>query len=1364
MIQTLERSLKQFATSGNVKGDSFWTKNYKFAFTFYGLFMVFASLYWSVSGIILQYYWFAISSGLYFLTVIGSVVLFHKRKQLVLPRAYLLTTGILLPLLFHWLLGGFKSSGTFLLWGLPSALGAFISAPFRQAMYWVYAFLVGILISIAIDAQLPTLINTSISAQTSETFFHINLVVVFLVVFVVSGGFVQNTWRIQKILQGQITALNYSLGTMELDRHGRITFINDLFCKYIGVKADQLRSKRPKSFLRSPRWNNKEHYKIFWRTIKQGISQTGEFEYPTQRRGSFWFSMTFTPIFNQQGRLLKVIVIANNISDNMRKKDELEESNQRLHSSEEELRQNMEELIATQEHLRRIETEQRGHLAAINRTLSVAEYDIKGNILEANTSFLYLMKYEREDLLGKHHDILVDEYTKNNNGYAHFWDDLQDGMPKTGDFKRINQYQEDVWVNSTYTPITDDQDNVIKVVQIASDITNNERRNIEYKSRNEAFTKFNTIVEFSLNGYVIHANDFFLRLSGYELDEVIGQNYSFFLPDREEKQEIYERFWRSVKRAGFYDGVFRWIAKNGEDLWFRGVYSVLKNNDGEPLKIIKFAQDVSNEKLLEKQAQEQIEQIKTSERELRSNAEQMLHTNERLSRAKQELEEITSFQKSMLRSAELSIISTNLDGVITSFNPAAAKWLGYTEEEVKDKEDLMKIHDLEEIEAKSEEIEKETEKKLKGTQVLFSKALEGEVERNEWTYIRKDASRFRVLLTISGIHNDTGETIGFLAVANDITKEFEQRQKVDVLLKEAKQQQNMLSRMEKTAKVGAWEYDLRKENRPRLEWSDQMFRVYGVPFNLEPTLEDFFKYYKGQDEEVMRAHFDRALEEGKPYELELQMLTAKGKDIWVRAIGKAQQRRGKTVRLSGTIQDITYRKKIEEQQDRLVSILEASPNLVAMNDGEGHIIYINQGGKDLLGYPSDFDNFNEMTTAQFQTPRSTELIKNEGTPYAMEHGVWIGETEWLHKDGYEVPTSQIIVAHKNPDGSIKYFSTVAFDISELKNKQQELEAARDILESSLDELKAKNDILEESKRILSASNARIEASRLQLAEQSQKLAKQNKNITDSINYASRIQRALLTRKQKIIDRFKDAFILYLPKDIVSGDFYWYSEIGNRYDRFGDFDQSQPNKKPKKVLIAADCTGHGVPGALMTIIGNNILDGVVNKQRITEPDEILYELDSQLVETLQSDNDAEEDAKVNDGMDISVMVIDENRNRLHFAAAKNPLLYVRDGEIHQIRGSKFPIGSNTQYKLQKVFEKHTIDIKPGDVFYMISDGFQDQFGGKNGKKYLTKRFRNYLLSISHLPMGEQHEKLYEEITTWRGNSPQTDDILIMGVKY
>ena len=299
---------------------------------------------------------------------------------------------------------------------------------------------------------------------------------------------------------------------------------------------------------------------------------------------------------------------------------------------------------------------------------------------------------------------------------------------------------------------------------------------------------------------------------------------------------------------------------------------------------------------------------------------------------------------------------------------------------------------------------------------------------------------------------------------------------------------------------------------------------------------------------------------------------------------------------------------------------------------------------------------------------------------------------------------------------------------------------------------------------MSASNARFEASRLQLAEQSQKLAKQNKNITDSINYASRIQRALLTRKQKIIDRFKGAFILYLPKDIVSGDFYWYSEIGNRYDRFGDFDQSQPNKKPKKVLIAADCTGHGVPGALMTIIGNNILDGVVNKQRITEPDEILYELDSQLVETLQSDNDAEEDAKVNDGMDISVMVIDENRNRLHFAAAKNPLLYVRDGEIHQIRGSKFPIGSNTQYKLQKVFEKHTIDIKPGDVFYMISDGFQDQFGGKNGKKYLTKRFRNYLLSISHLPMEEQHEKLYEEITTWRGNSPQTDDILIMGVKY
>ena len=1357
------------ATAGSTEDDTFFVKNYKFAFTFYGLFMVFAGIYWSVAGFVLGHYWFTVSSLVYLLLTIGNITWFFKKKQLDFPRTFQITTGVLLPFVFQWLMGGFQASGTFLLWALPSALGALTCTPLRKAAYWLYIFLLGIFLSIIIDAQLTVLLNVSPNSSVNTYFFTFNLAVVMLVVVFVSSQFVNSSFRLQKILRGQLAALNYTMGTFELDKDGRIIFVNPLFCRFLGVKKERLLGKQPKAFLKSLRWDEKGHYKIFWGSIKQGMSQSGEFEYPSQRSGSRWFYITFTPVFNDDNQLIKVIVIANNITENKLKKQEIEDSNQRLHSSEEELRQNMEELMATQEHLRRVEMEQSGHLAAINRTLAVAEYDIKGNIIEANTSFLYLMKYEREDLLGRHHDILVDEHTRDNNGYAYFWKELKEGMPKSGDFKRINQYEEDVWINSSYTPITDDDDNVIKIVQLANDITKDEQQNIEYRSRNEAFAKFNTIVEFSLEGKVVHANDFFLRMSGYEFNEIVGQDYTFFLPDREEKKEIYGHFWHSVKRAGFYDGVFRWISKFDEDIWFRGVYSVLRNHDGEAIKIIKFAQDVSNEKLLEKQAQEQIEQIKISEKELRDNAGQLLSANESLSQAKQNLEEISSFQQSILQSAELSIISANLQGVITGFNPAASKWLGYLEADVINKKDLLLLHDADEIRAKSKEIAKTQGKEVEGIQVLLAKALEGEVERNEWTYVREDGSCFRVLLTISAIQNDQEEVIGFLVIANDITEEFKQRQKVDILLKEAKQQQNMLSRMEKTAKVGAWEYDLR-EDENKLVWSDQMFRVYGVPFNIEPTLEDFFKYYKEEDIKVIKEHLEQALEKGKSYELELQMTTAKGKDIWVRAIGKAQQRRGKTVRLSGTIQDITYRKEIEEQQERLVSILEASPNLVAMSDNQGRIVYINQGGKDMLGYPPDFDDFQEMETSDFQTPESVELISTKGGPFAQKYGVWVGETEWLHKDGYEVPTSQIIVAHKNHDSSVKYFSTVAFDISELKNKQQELEAARDILEGSLDELKTKNDILEESKRILSASNARIEASRLQLAEQSQKLSKQNKNITDSINYASRIQRALLTREQKIIDSFVEAFILYLPKDIVSGDFYWYSEIGSHYqagnEGFVDYEDGLSQKKPKnkKVLIAADCTGHGVPGALMTIIGNNILDGVINKQRITEPDEILYELDNQLVETLQSNNDTAEDAKVNDGMDISVMVIDENRHRLHFAAAKNPLMYIRDGEIHQVRGSKFPIGSNAQYKLQKVFEKHTIEIKPGDIFYMISDGFQDQFGGKNGKKYLTKRFRNYLLSISHLPMAEQKEKLNREVNEWRGDTSQTDDILVMGIKY
>jgi serine phosphatase RsbU (regulator of sigma subunit) len=255
----------------------------------------------------------------------------------------------------------------------------------------------------------------------------------------------------------------------------------------------------------------------------------------------------------------------------------------------------------------------------------------------------------------------------------------------------------------------------------------------------------------------------------------------------------------------------------------------------------------------------------------------------------------------------------------------------------------------------------------------------------------------------------------------------------------------------------------------------------------------------------------------------------------------------------------------------------------------------------------------------------------------------------------------------------------------------------------------------------------------------------NKNITASINYASRIQQAILGSKESIISNFKDSFLFLQPRDIVSGDFYWYSEVKRVHDNKNLF---------FKVIVAADCTGHGIPGAFMTVLGNTLLDEIINENRVTKPDKILDLLDRKLRMKLQKHG-------VNDGMDIAMLLFDEENRKVNFAGAHHPLYYVREGHLFQVDGSKFPIGS-TQYTKKK-FENVVIDYQDDDIFYIFSDGFQDQFGGPDNQKYYKKRFREFLFKISSLPMDKQEIALKEELDRWKGNNHQTDDVLVIGIK-
>lgn len=250
-----------------------------------------------------------------------------------------------------------------------------------------------------------------------------------------------------------------------------------------------------------------------------------------------------------------------------------------------------------------------------------------------------------------------------------------------------------------------------------------------------------------------------------------------------------------------------------------------------------------------------------------------------------------------------------------------------------------------------------------------------------------------------------------------------------------------------------------------------------------------------------------------------------------------------------------------------------------------------------------------------------------------------------------------------------------------------------------------------------------------------------KQVTDSIHYAKRIQDAILPTSNVVKHLLPDSFILFKPKDIVSGDFYWIE------------------KKNELVYFAAvDCTGHGVPGAFMSLVGHNILKDIIKNTSAEKPAEILDRLREGVVSTLRAD-DSGKQAK--DGMDMTLCAINYKTLELQYAAAFNPLYIIRKGELMLHPANKFPIGSYVGEKAN--FDNHSIQLEKGDQIFIFSDGYADQFGGPSGKKFMVGNFRKLLLQIADLNSFLQKEKLNETLLTWQGGQEQVDDVLVIGVK-
>jgi len=398
--------------------------------------------------------------------------------------------------------------------------------------------------------------------------------------------------------------------------------------------------------------------------------------------------------------------------------------------------------------------------------------------------------------------------------------------------------------------------------------------------------------------------------------------------------------------------------------------------------------------------------------------------------------------------------------------------------------------------------------------------------------------------------------------------------------------------------------------------------------------------------------------------------------------------------------DLEQQQKIileqKNEMQKLLTAVEQSENSIIITDTKGKIEYANPIFSSLTGY-----NKNEVIGANPSVLKSghhkNEFYKTLWTKI-NDGKVWSGTFKNKKKNGELYWEQATISPIKNSNGEITNFVAIKEDITKRKESERKLSEA-------FKTIKEKND-----------------------------------DITKSINYAKRIQTAISSSENILKNNFTDFLLINKPLKIVGGDFYHFIETD------------------KEIIIAvADCTGHGVPGGFMTMLGHAFLDDIINIRNITKTGQILDELRSKIINSL---GQTETFGSSRDGMDIAICKIEKETLKSQYSGAYNPILIIRDGHEEVIKGDKMPIGI---YPKIKPFTTHSIELQKNDLIYMFSDGFQDQFGGTHNQKYKINKFQKLLIANSEMPLSNQKQIIETELQNWMGNNAQLDDILILGVK-
>lgn len=524
------------------------------------------------------------------------------------------------------------------------------------------------------------------------------------------------------------------------------------------------------------------------------------------------------------------------------------------------------------------------------------------------------------------------------------------------------------------------------------------------------------------------------------------------------------------------------------------------------------------------------------------------------------------------------------------------------------------------------------------------------------------------------------------------------------------------------ARLGHWKYD---HELTVLHCSDDMKRMLQLNSTSdELSLENFRNLVHPDDRSYFDAHFDVFNNEHTVDEMEHRMVLQNGDVLHVyQRTEQKRDFRGKVVGLDGVIQDITSRKKQEEHQHLLQSVITNAKDTVVVtqadqiNDPGPAIIYVNEAFTELTGYtPEEVVDKSPRILQGPNTDRSElDRLKNamiDKEPCQIE-------VVNYHKNGTEYWVEMSVVPVKNSNGECTHFISIERDVTERKQQEKMLVEFTHNLEEQVQQ------------RTVELRNAH------------ELLEYHFNQMRDSIVYAERIQRAILPTEAQLAGLFSRSFLLFEPRDMVSGDFLW----------------CHKHSEHIKMVAVIDCVGHGVPGAMLSMIGHQLLNQIVKSDEQTNPGIILRQLHLELLRILRFQK---KEYRHYEGMDAGLCVVDEQKQVVYFCGAGHNLYFAKDGKIERLKGTKFTIGAAEQTQVHKTLEVEEIQFEKGDAFFLTTDGYADQFGGPKDKKMLSRRLKESLNDVLDLPPARQREKLFRNFIKWKKHTEQTDDVLMVGL--